>query len=202
MSRILIVPGFNGSDVGHWQHHWLQDDPNAALVEQESWGHPVLWHWLHKLEADLIANPHAVLVGHSLGAVLIAHLAGRAAAAHVDGALLVAPSDLEAAQRRHPGRIDFGLMPRRPLPFPSIVVASRDDPYMTWNQSREYAGIWGSGMVDLGNAGHINIASGYGRWEEAYPIAHSLSRNSATLRTLAAAQRGVSVTKGDLRAAS
>ena len=37
MTRILIVPGFNGSDVGHWQHHWLQDDLNAQLVEQESW---------------------------------------------------------------------------------------------------------------------------------------------------------------------
>ena len=84
------------------------------------------------------------------------------------------------------------MMPRKQLPFPSIMVASRDDPYMTWNQSREYAGIWGSGIIDLGNAGHINIASGHGRWPDAYRIARSLTRNSETLQTLAAEQRGVS----------
>ncbi len=177
MSRILIVPGYNGSDTDHWQRHWLDDDHDALLVEQECWTHPVLWVWLHKLEADLIANPGAVLVGHSLGAVLIAHLANRPAAAHVDGALLVAPADVEAAQERHPGRIDFGKMPRGRLPFPSIVVASQADPYMPWLKTRQYAGIWGSGLIDLGDAGHINVSSGHGRWPEAYDIARSLSRN-------------------------
>lgn len=191
MSRILIVPGFNGSDTDHWQRHWLEEDQNALLVEQESWTHPVLWVWLHKLEADLIANPGAVLVGHSLGAVLIAHLANSPAAAHVDGALLVAPADIEAAQQRHPGRIEFGKMPRRRLPFPSIVVASRTDPYMPWLKSREYAGIWGSGLLDLGDAGHINVASGHGRWPEAYDIARSLSRNPDDWRRTLRAPRDI-----------
>lgn len=176
MSRILIIPGLNGSDTGHWQRHWLEDDPDALLVEQECWSHPVLWHWLHKLEADLMANPGAVLVGHSLGAVLIANLVNSPAAQHVDGALLVAPADLHAAAGRHPGRIDFGPMPRKRLPFPSILVASRTDPYMSWLKAREYAGIWGSGIVDLGDAGHVNVASGHGRWVEAYAMAQSLSR--------------------------
>ena len=182
MSRTLIVPGYNGSDTDHWQRHWLEDDLDAQMVEQECWTHPVLWVWLHKLEADLMANPGAVLVGHSLGAVLIAHLANSPAAAHVDGALLVAPADVEATEARHPGRIEFGKMPRKRLPFPSVVVASRTDPYMPWLKTREYAGIWGSGLIDLGDAGHINVASGHGRWPEAYDMACGLSRDPGDWR--------------------
>lgn len=178
MSKFLIVPGFNGSGPGHWQHHWLQDIDAAELVEQDNWTHPVLAQWLHKLEAELVGNPGAILVGHSLGAILIANLAGRLSAEHVDGAILVAPADVEAAKRRHPGRIDFGAMPRRRLPFPSIVVASQTDPYMPWHKSGEYAGIWGSGLIDLGDAGHINVASGHGRWPEIYNVASSLSRDT------------------------
>jgi uncharacterized protein len=177
MTRYLIVPGFNGSEAGHWQAHWLEDNDDAMLVEQECWSHPVLWVWLHRLEAELMANPGCVLVGHSLGTVLIAHLAESPAAAHVDGALLVAPADVEAAQERHPGRIEFGRMPRKRLPFPSLVIASRSDPYMPWLKSREYAGIWGAGLHDAGDAGHINVASGHGRWSEAYGMARSFSRD-------------------------
>ncbi|MGG2476897.1 alpha/beta hydrolase, partial [Rhizobium sp. BR5] len=42
MCTTLIVPGLNGSDEGHWQRHWLLDDPQAQLVDQEDWHCPVL----------------------------------------------------------------------------------------------------------------------------------------------------------------
>jgi uncharacterized protein len=177
MSRILIIPGYNGSQNGHWQRHWLEDDPFAQLVEQESWTHPVLDIWMRALEYELMASPGAILVAHSLGATLVANLAGRLSAGHVAGAVLVAPADVESAQRRHPGRIEFGGMPRRRLPFPSVVVASRNDPYMLWPKTRDLVAIWGSGIVDLGNAGHINVASGFGRWTEGYALASGLDRN-------------------------
>jgi uncharacterized protein len=177
MSKILIIPGFDGSETGHWQHHWLEDDASAQLVTQASWTHPVLGFWMLELEYELRANPGAILVAHSLGAILVANLAGRLSAGLVAGAVLVAPADVEAAQRRHTGRIEFGEMPRRRLPFPSVVVASRNDPYMLWPKSRERAALWGSGLVDLGNAGHVNVASGFGRWPEAYALASGLNRN-------------------------
>ncbi|PWJ83871.1 hypothetical protein C7441_10730 [Pseudaminobacter salicylatoxidans] len=171
MTTTLILPGFNGSGEDHWQRHWLADHDDAVLVGQEHWGEPVLEDWLYNLESELIAHPGAILVAHSLGCILAANLAGRPAAEHVGGAVLVAPCDIDVTNVKHPGLIDFGAMPRRRLPFPSILVASRNDSYMEFDTARQYAGIWGSGLVDLGNAGHINVASGFGRWEDGYALA-------------------------------
>ena len=55
-------------------------------------------------------------------------------------------------------------MPSDPLPFPSTVVASRNDAYVSLDQARRYADAWGSTEVDIGTTGHINSASGLGAW--------------------------------------
>jgi predicted alpha/beta hydrolase family esterase len=52
------------------------------------------------------------------------------------------------------------------LPFPSIVVASNNDPFLTTTRAREMARLWGSRFVDAGPAGHINGDSGVGDWPE------------------------------------
>ena len=67
-------------------------------------------------------------------------------------------------------------MPRVPLPFPSIVVASRDDPYVSLEQARSYATAWGSRWVDVGAAGHINSASNLGTWPAGYALLEDLRR--------------------------
>jgi predicted alpha/beta hydrolase family esterase len=171
----LIVPGLDGSPEGHWQRWWLDDQDNATLVEQADWSRPDLESWLMRLEFELMANGPAVIVAHSLGAVLAASLAGRISAANVIGALLVAPCDLDRAKLLHGRRIDFPSMPRLALPFPSIVVASRTDPYMDISVASHFASLWGSALVDLGNAGHINVASGFGRWPDAYALASAFA---------------------------
>jgi predicted alpha/beta hydrolase family esterase len=53
-----------------------------------------------------------------------------------------------------------------PLPFPSVVVASTDDPYASIERSRAFARAWGSQLTEIGNAGHINADTGYGAWPE------------------------------------
>lgn len=174
MNATLIVPGLNGSGPGHWQDFWLQERPEAHLVNQHAWMHPDLDDWLGTLEHELLAHPGAVVVGHSLGALLVAHLAHSPAADHVAGALLVAPCDLADVERLHPGTVAFGHEPAAHLPFPSIIVASSTDPYLTIDQAHRFASNWGSGLIELGDAGHINIASGHGRWADAYVLAQSL----------------------------
>jgi hypothetical protein len=67
MNATLIVPGLNGSGPGHWQDFWLQERPEAHLVNQHDWMHPNLDDWLGTLEHELLAHPGAVVVGHSLG---------------------------------------------------------------------------------------------------------------------------------------
>jgi predicted alpha/beta hydrolase family esterase len=52
------------------------------------------------------------------------------------------------------------------LPFPSVVVLSSDDRYVSVERGRAFAAAWGSEVVELGAAGHINAASGYGPWPD------------------------------------
>jgi hypothetical protein len=91
----------------------------------------------------------------------------------VIGALLVAPPDVERDDT--PERIkSFAPLPREPLPFPSLLVASRDDPYATFETSSRIAAMWGSQLIDAGVLGHINAASGIGEWSEGLRLLASL----------------------------
>ena len=75
------------------------------------------------------------------------------------GALLVAPPDVDSADA-HPFVRRFAPAPNRALPFPSILVASRDDRYAAFGRLEGHARAWGSRFVDAGQAGHINARSG------------------------------------------
>lgn len=179
MIRTLIIPGYRGSEAGHWQRLWAEDHPASDIVEQEDFSRPDFAEWLHVLEARLAAAPGAVLVAHSLGCALVAHLATRPAAAHVGGALLVAPADVDALACDVSDFSTFAPLPRAALPFPSILVASRNDPFMRYERAEALAHAWGSGLVDLGRAGHINVASGFGPWPEGVILAEALRGRQA-----------------------
>jgi predicted alpha/beta hydrolase family esterase len=47
-----------------------------------------------------------------------------------------------------------------------MVVASSEDEYAPFERSKRFASAWGSEFVNIGAAGHINAASGYGPWPE------------------------------------
>ena len=59
---------------------------------------------------------------------------------------------------------DFAPVPYQRLPFPSIVVASSNDPYCPVRLAGAYARAWGSEFLRLNDAGHINVESGHGEW--------------------------------------
>ncbi|BBE73296.1 RBBP9/YdeN family alpha/beta hydrolase [Oharaeibacter diazotrophicus] len=171
----LVVPGYRGSPAGHWQHDWLRRDPRAVLVDQEDFDRPDLALWLERLEMAVRARPGSLIVAHSLGCVLVAHLAARKPDLPVAGALLVAPADVDRLVHRCSDFLGFAPVPRRPLPFPAIVVASRNDPYAAFDRAAGLADAWGAGLVDLGDAGHVNIASGHGHWPEGFVLADGLT---------------------------
>jgi predicted alpha/beta hydrolase family esterase len=83
----------------------------------------------------------------------------------VAGAFLVAPSDVEAPSYPVPVN-GFAPIPLAPLPFPSTVLASSNDPYITMARATAFAQAWGSRLVDIGEAGHVNADSGHGAWPE------------------------------------
>lgn len=173
MARTLIIPGVNGSGSGHWQRWWLANDPEAHLVRQDEWDRPRFHAWHSTLRREIAAAPGSLLVAHSLGCLLVPHLGSEGG--NVAGALLVAPADVEDGTWTQPNLAAFGPVPLRSLPFPSIVVASRNDPYVSFSRAREFAEAWGSRLVDAGFAGHINAASGHGPWPEGLELARSLT---------------------------
>ena len=167
---VLLLPGWQGSGHGHWQMHWarMQD---YAVVEQNDWLHPLRGDWLARLDETVIDAPGpVVLVAHSLGCIattlLPPEVAGR-----INGALLVAPADPE---RRGP-LADFAPVPYQPLPYRSIVVASTNDPFCPVRTAGAYARSWGSEVVRLQNAGHINAESGFGDWPLGLALLQSLT---------------------------
>lgn len=170
MSRTLILPGLFGSGEGHWQDYWLKEHPDSRLVEQDDWDRPRLHDWILRLEETLAEEDDAYIVAHSLGCLLTAQLAGRPSARRVRGALLVAPCDLPSTEALHPGHLAFGTMPTKALPFASIVVGSLNDIYISLERLTMFARLWKSDLRNIGMAGHINVASGFGRWPSGYGL--------------------------------
>lgn len=160
MTKTLIVPGLDGSPDPHWQHWWAATDPTALMVDLSDPAKPVPAVWAIELASMILQHPHSILVGHSLGAVLIARLLATWPDLKVRGALLVAPAETRGKDRIS----QFGAIPELPLDIPTTVVASRNDPWMDFARARHLANAWGSSLVDLGHAGHINVASGFGPW--------------------------------------
>jgi len=104
-----------------------------------------------------------VLIAHSLGCVTVAHWA--ATYGHrIKGALLVAPSDVETPHYAAFPTTDFGPMPLQRLPFPSKVVTSTTDQWVSEARVWQFAEAWGSELITVGDAGHLNANSGYGYW--------------------------------------
>jgi predicted alpha/beta hydrolase family esterase len=66
-------------------------------------------------------------------------------------------------------------MPLPRLPFPSIVVTSLDDEYVSPARAASFAEHWGSSFVDIGNKGHINSDSRLGDWPEGYQLLQKLT---------------------------
>lgn len=63
-----------------------------------------------------------------------------------------------------------------PLPFPAVLVASRNDPYATLERSGALARLWSARLVDAGNVGHLNADSELGAWEAGQSLAEELLR--------------------------
>jgi predicted alpha/beta hydrolase family esterase len=157
---ILIVPGLYNSGPDHWQSHWEREVPGAERVDQQTGSAPLLGDWTISLAEAVRQRPGAILVAHSLGCALVAHFAQVTGGRGVGGAMLVAPADVNREGPAGRLLVGFSPIPRQRLPFPSLVVASRDDPYVEIERAEAFARGWGSEFVDLGRAGHINVDVG------------------------------------------
>jgi len=180
---ILTVPGLGNSGPGHWQTLWEQELGNAQRVDLGLWDDPHRNTWVNKINLAVHrADRPVVLVAHSLGCLAVAWWAEfeKPSNDKVIGALLVAPPDVEV--RPIDRRLTrFAPFPHAELPFPSILVASRNDPYMGIGQARQLARTWGSRFADAGEVGHINAESGIGEWAFGQLLLNQLEPNAFAL---------------------
>jgi predicted alpha/beta hydrolase family esterase len=182
-ATILIVPGLRDHVEDHWQTQ-LQRKLSAlrkvvCVPPQEA----------EKLSCaarvsaiqrtiETIEGP-VIVVAHSAGVILLVHWAQQHAGA-LEGALLAASPDFETPLPAGYPTADalqangWLPVPRRALPFRSIVAASTNDPLATLERVTQMASDWGSELVNVGPLGHINPASGFGEWPLAEQLMQSL----------------------------
>ena len=170
---ILMVPGLRDHVEDHWQTHYAKAHPAVRTVPPLQRDKLDRAARVAALDAALsqIAGP-VVLVAHSAGVMITAHWA-RSHGREIQGALFVTPPDFDAPlPQGYPTPDELRLhgwlpMPRERLPFPCVVAASRNDPLARFERVDEMARDWGARLVDLGEVGHMNPASGYGEWRDA-----------------------------------
>ncbi|MGY5780555.1 RBBP9/YdeN family alpha/beta hydrolase [Rhizobium sp. LEGMi135b] len=169
MSDIITLPGLDGSGEDHWQTLWERDDPTMRRFQPSGWNRPILADWIAALEREISrSRTPPILIAHSLACQLIAHWAPSTTSAILGAFMVAAPDPTGEVYLAEAG--NFANPPLKRLPFPSLLVASTDDPFGSFDHANRSAEIWGSAFVDVGSRGHINAASGLGDWPEGKAI--------------------------------
>jgi serine hydrolase len=165
MTDIVILPGIGGSGELHWQTRWEKSNQRCRRFQPADWDRPDLKDWIAALNRAVgAASKPPLLVAHSLACLLVAHWQ-QACTAPAAGAFLVAVPNPQA----HAFPVQAATFANPPLSkfrFPSLVIASANDPYGTIDYARARASQWGSGIVEVGELGHINEASALEDWPQ------------------------------------
>ena len=176
-ATVVLVPGLRGHVEDHWQTRLAASLPGARMVAPLGRTNPGLQARVTLLDhvVGQVAGP-VILVAHSAGVLVTAHWAAQYSPTRVVGALLATPAVLaDELPPEYPSIDELRAhgwlpIPRQPLPFPSIVAASSDDPLGNPVRLGSLAAAWGSRVHDLGAVGHLNPASGYGEWPQAVEL--------------------------------
>ena len=177
--KLLMIPGLHDSGPAHWQT-WLQGQyaRRTVRVEQEDWSAADLAKWAQRIELTLARYPRSswVAVAHSFGCLAL--LRFLALGGHgIQAAVMVAPADPEK----------FAAAPKLPqarLAIPSVILASRTDPWMRFDAVCAWGRVWGSQLVSLGDAGHINADAGFGPLPQAKALVEQMTQRLERSRRL------------------
>ena len=174
-TKLLILAGLGDSGGQHWQSYWLKKFKNSSKLAQGNWEEPLLSDWLSNLAAAIAKlDTPTILVAHSLAVSMVLHWAAANNNHNIIGALLVAPADVDSPDHTPEIIWNFSPIPTIKLDFPSIVVTSENDPYVSPERAQYFAEIWGSDFINIGQKGHINSESNLEFWEEGQSILEQL----------------------------
>ncbi|MGO4396257.1 RBBP9/YdeN family alpha/beta hydrolase [Variovorax sp. M-6] len=178
---VVVVPGLRDEAPGHWQTLLAQALDPVVVLPALGRRNIDLAARVEAIESAVcaIAGP-VIVVAHSGGAVATVHWAQRTQA-KVLGALLATPPVFsEPLGPEYPDMAEFEKqgwlpLPVAPLPFRTFVAASRNDPLGSYDEVSTLARHWGAELVDLGEVGHLNPASGFGPWPRARALIEQLA---------------------------
>jgi predicted alpha/beta hydrolase family esterase len=171
---VLLVPGLGNSPYNHWQSRWQRERNDCVRADLGRWHEPDPQHWIARLDECIRPCRPVVIVAHSLGCIATVLWANQKSTSSVGGALLVAPCDTEAGGACEQLKRFAPTIPSCRLPFPSLIVASSNDPYASLARSRDMAESWGAELINAGAAGHLNAASPLGSWSYGQALLNTL----------------------------
>lgn len=179
----LIVPGLRDHVEEHWQTYLAAQLAKVVTVpplEHDKLSREARVQALNSTLAS-IEGP-VVIVAHSAGCITTVHWAQQHApqTVRIKAALLATPADVENAMPAGYPTVQqlqsngWAPIPRRPLPFKTMVAASRNDPLAQFTRIEGLAADWGASLADLGEVGHLNPAGGYGPWDGVHQLLQQL----------------------------
>ena len=185
-ATVLIVPGLRDHVDDHWQTLLAARLTKVQTVRPPETDKLGCQARVAALDRALRAiDGPVILVAHSAGVMMVAHWAAQCRRP-IKGALLATPADVESPfPPGYPTTQALGdhgwlPIPRKPLPFPSLLAASTNDPLCAFARARSMAHDWGSALEDLGPVGHLNPAAGYGAWPMALALIARLDAAQAS----------------------
>lgn len=164
----LSLPGRGNSGPDHWNSHWCQAFPNSSRVLQANWDKPDPVDWIARVDAAITQAPRRVVIlAHSLAVATTVKWAANATPEQIKkvaAAFLVAPTNVEDPDPSFDLVRPFAPMPLKKLPFPALIVASRNDPRVTFDKAAFFAQAWGAPLADAGELGHMGNEARLGVW--------------------------------------
>lgn len=174
MTHTLIVPGVGGSEYDHWQS-WLQRDlMQCSRVEQKDWNYPILKKWVAEFVQSIQKIDDDIeIVAHSFGCLTsLAALAQHPNLMHnIKKLILVAPANPERFGEQgfaHDSQNNYSAYfhTLKKLQVPTVMLISENDPWLSFEDAQVLANSWEIKPINLGQVGHINVASGFGPFPE------------------------------------
>lgn len=187
----VIVPGVGGSDYDHWQS-WLQRQLMcSSRVQQHDWNSPILSQWVNNfLQTVSSVDGHIQVVAHSFGCLTTVAALDQnpELAKKVKKLILVAPAnparfgDQGFAQNSQNDYASYFHQIK--LKVPSDMIISENDPWLNFEDAKKLAHSWQVRPTNIGAAGHINVASGFGPFPEIYNYLCTKQIGSENLNSL------------------
>lgn len=166
--KILILHGWGGSDIPHWQSYLAgelaKDYGTVSFPLLTDRDMPKKDVWVQQVKEILSDFQPDIVVCHSLANILWFHLCHEAEIKSVQKLFLVAPPSLTCKIQE--------LSTFFPVDVPKNIhaknvtlITSTNDPYMKEDEATALAKSLNVTHIVLKEAGHINADSGFGEWE-------------------------------------